>query len=71
MEDQRRATEGEEFESSIDGLMRARSAKHRKQLEDLNRIKERFMQRTAEIYGQDLKALDDIQVCAIWSAREA
>ena len=50
----------ESFEGSIEALMRARSAKHRKQLEDLNRIKERFMQRTAEIYGQDLRALDDV-----------
>jgi hypothetical protein len=32
------------YGSGIESLLRARSAKHRKQLEDLQRIKDRFLQ---------------------------
>eukprot|EP00873_Tetraselmis_striata_P024421 jgi/Tetstr1/444685/TSEL_032533.t1 len=41
--------------------MRAREAKHRQQLEDLAKIKERFLARTKEIYGKDLLVLDEMQ----------
>eukprot|EP00854_Cymbomonas_tetramitiformis_P001488 gene1488-2115_t len=44
-------------QEGIDKLMRARSAKHKRQLEDLQKIKARFLQRTAEIYGNDSDAL--------------
>jgi len=52
------------FEGSIEALMRAREAKHRQQLEDLAKIKERFLSRTKEIYGGDLSLLDNAKLQA-------
>ena len=43
MERQRQERE-EMYGSGIESLLRARSAKHRKQLDDLQRIKDRFLQ---------------------------
>lgn len=57
------------FEGSIEALMRAREAKHRQQLEDLSRIKERFLSRTKEIYGGDLSLLDQVPASPAYHAR--
>eukprot|EP00873_Tetraselmis_striata_P004936 jgi/Tetstr1/425200/TSEL_015661.t1 len=60
-EQARLAEQEASFEGSIEALMRAREAKHRQQLEDLAKIKERFLARTKEIYGKDLLVLDEMQ----------